>query len=168
MKDQDRIDLIKDEIQIYRKVHHKNVVKLFDVFEDHLAIILLFEHVDGPTLERTYQMMMKYFSKELVYFIYECLQTLGEIHSNKIVHRNINPITLMLRNPGKPGAMNPPLFMGFSKSMQLNKFGCVKAYNIQCRRLGFIAPELLSSDLKSFNINLYKSDVFSLGRTMYC
>ena len=74
----------------------------------------------------------------------------------------------MLRNPGKPGAMNPPVFLGFSKSMQLNKFGCVKACNIQCGRLGFIAPELLSSDSTSFNVNFYKSDIFSLGRTMYC
>ena len=167
--DEEQIDLIKQEIRLHKSVFHRSLPKLLEVYEETPAIILIFENFTGPTIEQVYETKIRYSDEEVILLLYQVLQVLGYLHSEKIVHRDINPANIILKKQGRPTSKNPAALVGLSRAVSLTKFGCINASNVQCGRLGFQAPELTRVYHQSeFDLNLFKSDVYSLGRVIYC
>src|SRR5690554_774960 len=44
-------DLMQNEVEACRKLHHKNIVKLLDYFTENNFVYLVFEHLKGKEIE---------------------------------------------------------------------------------------------------------------------
>jgi hypothetical protein len=67
-RDEVVLEKVRHELCIYKTIHHQNIVKLFEVFEDHLAVTLLFEYICGPTLELSTKAHFPYRNRDMICF----------------------------------------------------------------------------------------------------
>ena len=143
------------EIVCLRKANHPHVVRLWDVFETHLHVHLIFEYA----YENSLSIVMKknIFNEEDIYhFMYHFICTLKYLHDKKIVHENLNPDHILFFDKN------------FIDSFKICGFGCSTICNssipFNIRSVGeiFSAPELnLKSGFYGPNI-----DTFSMGKIL--
>ncbi|OUM68115.1 hypothetical protein PIROE2DRAFT_26272, partial [Piromyces sp. E2] len=90
--------LILREISILHKLDHKNIIKLYDVFETDKNIILQTEFAEGGELfERIVE--LGYYSEDMARkTIRELLDAIDYLHSQDIIHRDLKPENLLLIN----------------------------------------------------------------------
>jgi len=169
IEDEEAKEKALHEIEVYKGLVHKNIVELHEVFEDKLSLTLIFEYIQGPSIEKTYKLGFRYSTADIVCFLRECIETLQFIHSQGVFHRDINPMTVLLRNSGKVSPDNGPVFIGLSRALKLNSH--IKPEDCLCGRIGFIAPELYSvqdDNSQINNIDFAKVDVYGVGMVLYC
>jgi serine/threonine protein kinase len=93
-KDRVRLERIRVETQILKKLRHENIVRYLDEREERRTFYLVMEMIDGPTF------MDKYRRKPVDDSIVEALarrllEVLGHIHEQNIIHRDLNPKNIM-------------------------------------------------------------------------
>ena len=154
----EKISEIKQTIDIMRDLVHFSIVRLFEVFEDERHLHFIFDLIKGPTILNTCELGFRYKDIEIRWFLRYLLEVLQFIHSKEIVHRNLSPRTVFLRNRGRPGFNSKIVIMSLSHSKRVPRGGFVSCEPVG--NVGFEAPEVLN---KEEEIDLYKSDVFSAG-----
>jgi serine/threonine protein kinase len=94
-------ELFQREAQVLYQLHHPQVPKLLETFEDDARLFLAQEYIDGPTYRRVIEGRVahgKAFSEvEGIQFLWQMLPVLSYIHAQGIVHRDISPENIMLR-----------------------------------------------------------------------
>ncbi|XP_021941699.1 serine/threonine-protein kinase STE20-like, partial [Zootermopsis nevadensis] len=150
------LDRVYREIAILKKLHHPNIVKLFEVLddpvEDHLYLVFdLLERgevlevpTDTPLSE---EQAWKYFRDVVMGIEY--------LHYQRIIHRDIKPSNLLLSEDGH---------------VQIADFGVCNEFHGNDAALSstagtpaFIAPEALTNSKYSGKA----SDIWSMGVTLY-
>ena len=87
------------ECAILSSVHHPHVVRIYDQgFGEELAYIAM-EHLAGGTLRDLIQRRL--WPRQALALIAQAASGLAEIHRCGIVHRDVKPANLMLRNDGE-------------------------------------------------------------------
>jgi len=87
------------ECAILSSVHHPHVVRIYDQgFGEELAYIAM-EHLAGGTLRDLIQRRL--WPRQALALISQAAGGLAEIHRCGIVHRDVKPANLMLRNDGE-------------------------------------------------------------------
>jgi len=167
-RDEVVLEKVRHELCIYKTIHHQNIVKLYEVFEDHLAVTLLFEYICGPTLELSTKAHFPYRNRDMICFLKECLEVLHYLHKRGVVHRDINPLTVLLRSHGKVSPLNPPVFIGLSKSLVLHSRP-LTVEDVVCGRYGYVAPEVVRAQQTEdiSGVDLFKVDVYGVGLLLY-
>ena len=91
--------LFKKEYAIGSRLHHKGIVRYEALHEETDGVWIEQEFVAGETLNRKLESDPKYFCRgtRLEDFTMQLLSVLEYLHFNKIVHLDINPGNLMLR-----------------------------------------------------------------------
>ena len=162
----DLIEKVRNEVEVYREYHHEHIAKLYEVFEDHLAVTLVFEYVEGPSIEKIYRVPLKYRTRDLTSFLLYIIEAIDFLHGNNIVHRDIYPSNVILRSSGRIGEINPPILVGLSNFAKLDQKDNTNKPVVG--RFGYIAPELLQDNIHKTTIDLYKVDIFAVGLLLYC
>lgn len=156
-----------NEIRVYRRLRYQGIVKLLSIFEDPLAIYMIFEYIEGPTIEATFKLGFEFRNRDIYCFLFYCLDTLSYLHAQNISHRDINPLSIILSKVGWPGPYNYPYIIGLSKSLE-NSILQEKGVDCKVGRLGYMAPEMLrSTEGTGLEVDFFKADIFSLGLVMY-
>ena len=146
---------ILHEIKLMKKLRgHKNIVKLFEKFENKNYTFIVMENIIGGNLLQTVKKMTKLTENQSKNIFKQLIETLKYIHSKNIVHRDIKPhnILLTLNNEIK--------ICDFGVGKEILKGTLV---NETCGTPAYIAPELLYD--KPFDP--YKSDIWSCGVVLY-
>ncbi|HRB12118.1 MAG TPA: protein kinase [Vicinamibacteria bacterium] len=86
------------EARISGGLSHPNIVALFDVGETDGLPYLVFEHVDGPTLDVALARAGRLDSAETIRVVEQTAAALDFAHSKGIVHRDIRPANIILAN----------------------------------------------------------------------
>ena len=87
------------EARLAARLDHPNVVHVFDVGEDEDRPFIVMEHVDGGTLEdRLSRRRRSLDSDEGLRLLGQLCDGLGHAHARKLVHRDIKPQNLLLRD----------------------------------------------------------------------
>jgi serine/threonine protein kinase len=162
------VEKVRHELSIYKRMHHHNIVKLYEVFEDHLAVSLVFEYLSGPTIEQVSKAGFRFRNRDLICFLRECLDVIKYLHERGVVHRDINPLTVLLRSHGKVSPLNPPVFIGLSKSLVLHSRP-LTVEDVVCGRYGYVAPEVVRAQQTEdiSGVDLFKVDVYGVGLLLY-
>jgi Protein kinase domain len=87
------------EARLAARLDHPNVVQVFDVGEDEDRPYIVMEHVEGGTLEDRLNRRRGGLDRtEALRLLAQLCQGLGHAHAKKLVHRDIKPQNLLLRD----------------------------------------------------------------------
>jgi serine/threonine protein kinase len=87
------------EARLAARLDHPNVVQVFDVGEDEDRPFIVMEHVEGGTLEDRLNRRRRSLDRdEALRLLGQLCEGLGHAHAKKLVHRDIKPQNLLLRD----------------------------------------------------------------------
>ncbi|CAD8203102.1 unnamed protein product [Paramecium octaurelia] len=153
---QSDIDAIKKEISIFRLMNHPGVVNLIEVFENEQGYLIVYDSFEGGTLS---DMIKKYQipEQQAIKIIFRLLDSLSYIHEQSVLHRNLKPENILVKNVLAPNNVQISDFSLADFFRRDNKYLFTR-----CGTPGYVAPEILQD--KSYD---FKVDVYSLGVILY-
>lgn len=101
--DQINISLIK-EIKINNLLHHENIAKCYDIFEDDLSVYFVYEYLPMGTLYNYILKKRKQHlkDKKIISILEQIFFALAYLHEKiKIIHRDIKPTNFLVKKEGK-------------------------------------------------------------------
>ncbi|NNM82847.1 MAG: protein kinase [Burkholderiales bacterium] len=144
---------VSDEAKIVAKLRHRNIVTLFDAGEEEGVPYLVFEYVEGKTLEREIREEGRFSEKVALGIALQILEGLEEAHRFGIIHRDIKPANIMLDREGVPRIMDFGI-AGHFRAEGENQFLMGSPL--------YMAPEYVSKGIFG-----PQSDIFSAGMLLY-
>ncbi|CUG86721.1 protein kinase, putative [Bodo saltans] len=178
---------IETEIEIMKKLKHKNVVQLYEVIDDPSSqkMYLVMQYIaQGPICKLERDMTCPCFPEDRVASVVRQMITgLRYLHRHGVVHRDIKPENILLGehgriyladfgvaemfergdNPIVAGRVGTPMF--FAPEM----FDPIQSMDAAHRPNNNNAPGGISSDVSVAVVGLAAAvDVWALGVTMYC
>lgn len=153
------LDLFQRESQLLQKIDHPKIPKYIDYFqedeEDNVIYYLVYEYIEGKTLEEILKEGHKFTYKEVEDIIVKILDILDFLHNFNppIIHRDIKPNNIVMKD---------------DKEIYLVDFGAVKTLkskdNIESGTTfvgtyGFIPLEQMTGNTTP------QSDLYALGMT---
>eukprot|EP01017_Pseudomicrothorax_dubius_P027242 TRINITY_DN3111_c0_g1_i9.p1 TRINITY_DN3111_c0_g1~~TRINITY_DN3111_c0_g1_i9.p1 ORF type:complete len:367 (+),score=74.51 TRINITY_DN3111_c0_g1_i9:25-1125(+) len=160
--DKQRVFAIQREVSILQKLNHKNIIKLYDYYEDERVILLVLEYVKGESLTQRIKNedQPELEENDIKYFVGQLADALNYIHSMGIAHRDIKLDNILVDDNGYIKLID----FGFSVPIhQLNE--AKQANNptkIICGTPYYMAPELLDAERVSLS-----PDIWALGVLTY-
>jgi serine/threonine protein kinase len=87
-----------NEITIMRKLHHKNLMKIFGVYESLNSIYVCVELLAGGQLYDKIKTKYRFTSHEIRSIMRSILSGLEALHSLNIMHRDLKPENILFRS----------------------------------------------------------------------
>jgi serine/threonine-protein kinase len=87
-------------VLLAQKITHKNVVRIFDIGEDHGTAFLTMDFIEGVSLKDSIQERGKFPATEAVATIREVARALEAAHGEGVVHRDLKPQNIMIEKNG--------------------------------------------------------------------
>lgn len=142
---------IRREIEIHRKLKHKNILRMYGFFYDSERLYLILEYAGKGEFFKL--LNNKKFSEQTTsIYIKQLIDALIYMHDSDVIHRDIKPENLIL---------------GCDNNLKLADFGWAvknndKKRNTFCGTLEYLSPEMLNNQVHDHNI-----DVWCLGILTY-
>jgi len=87
---------LKEEIEILGSINHKNIIRLYDFYDEGSEMYLITELVEGGELFDRIVSKSTYSEKEARDVVQIILETIAALHKMDIVHRDLKPENLLL------------------------------------------------------------------------
>lgn len=139
------------------KLHHKNIVKVLDVFSENGTVYYVMEHVQGISLDK-YIKQQLFEEDEAIRIIGEIGDALAYLHDNMINHLDVKPANIILRND------RVPILIDFGISRHFDATGKPTTYSPTAATRGYAPPEQELGQIDRF---WPVADVYSLGATLF-
>ena len=150
----------RKEAENLSKLHHKNIVKVLEVFEENNTAYYVMEFIDGETLEDYIKRNGRLSADESLHIAREVCSALSYMHEHKMLHLDLKPKNIMRDTDG---------------GIHLIDFGLAKQYNENgepesSTTLGLGTPGYAPIEQAhykqdgSFPVTL---DIYALGATLY-
>lgn len=147
------ITKFRTEAQSAAGLAHPNIVNVYDVGEDHGVYFIVMELVEGITLKDYIEKKGRLAVREATSIAIQVSMGLEAAHHNNIVHRDVKPQNIIISTDGKVKVTDFGIARAASSNtISSNVMGSVHYSSPEQARGGY-------SD--------YKSDIYSLGITMY-
>jgi len=141
------------EARIVSKLHHPNIVQIYEAGEHEGRPYLVFEYVEGLSLRDLLKKQRTLSVSAALNLIRQIIDGIGSAHQQGVVHRDLSPANIMIAKNGSPRVMD----FGIS-----NLFGKKSASSELSGTIRYMSPEHFSD--KPIGP---ASDVFSLGLIFY-
>jgi len=138
--DQEELKLLGREIDIMKKVQHRNVLRLIEIYETDNALSLVMELVNGGEL--FYKIVDKgsYSEREARDIIRQLVEGVDYLHGKGIAHRDLKPENLLCSESDE-GVVIKIADFGLSKA-----FANGSVLETSCGTPDYAAPEVLRMD----------------------
>ncbi|KAG6950395.1 hypothetical protein JG687_00014332 [Phytophthora cactorum] len=147
-------ELLRTEIAILKLVHHPNIIRLYDVYEDRQYIFIVTELVSGGELFNRIVGRARYTEVEARLVMRPLLESVNYLHRLGIVHRDLKPENILCGE-----ALTDLKIADFGLSKLVHPEELMK---MPCGTLNYVAPEVLA--LVGYG---READIWSLGVIMY-
>ncbi|MFA5162052.1 MAG: protein kinase [Elusimicrobiales bacterium] len=144
-----------EEARITAKLRHPNIVDIYSINEEGADIYLVFEFVDGKTLENLLTRYRHIPAKQCVAISNHILSALDYAHSKGVVHRDLKPSNIMVADDGFVRVMD----FGIAQLARLAT--ATRAGADISGTLAYMAPEQHLGKYDS------RADIFAFGATLY-
>eukprot|EP00828_Plagiopyla_frontata_P025011 TRINITY_DN3194_c0_g1_i1.p1 TRINITY_DN3194_c0_g1~~TRINITY_DN3194_c0_g1_i1.p1 ORF type:complete len:545 (+),score=79.63 TRINITY_DN3194_c0_g1_i1:2-1636(+) len=155
---------LANEVSIMRQLQHKNVLKLYEMFETVHSLYLVMMLVTGGDLNQKIidKSIRKYSEIQLIFR--RMLEAINYIHKQNIMHRDLKLDNILILSEKE---QLEPIIVDFGLSTHQG-IDIESVLFKRCGTPGFVAPEVLN--FKDNDTVLYnnKCDIFSLGAIFYC
>jgi serine/threonine-protein kinase len=152
------IDLFRQEAQILSNLKNTQIPSLYDYFEDQGNLYLVQEWIDGISLGNLVERSGPLTVVKVKQILTELLEILDYLHQAKVLHRDIKPDNIILRQPDQK-----PVLIDFG-SVKQSLHTILHQTSIPCSVMtlspGFSPPEQVAG--RPLNCS---SDLYSLGMT---
>ena len=150
----EQLKVIQNEAEILSSINNEHIVKYYDSFLDNESFNIVMEYCDGLDLRKyinEHKETNKLIEKDLIYHIIsDICKGLKEIHSKKLIHRDLKPDNLFLTGDLKVKIGD----FGIAKQLNnINEYAKTKAGTML-----YMAPEIINGE--KYN---NKVDIWSLG-----
>jgi len=146
---------LENEIQILKKVDHKNIILLKEVFESSSKLYLVMELVTGGELFNKIVEIGAYSEQIAKDLVRQIIQGVKYLHSLNIAHRDLKPTNLLL----KSNDTNEIKIADFGLSKILGPDSMMQT---ACGTPIYVAPEVLKGEGYDKEV-----DLWSVGVIMY-
>ena len=151
------------EAKLSHQFNHPNIVKVFDVGSDFQTgfLFIAMEYVEGKTLHDLAK-EQPFTEEQLNAVLVSMANALNELMAVRVVHRDIKPSNIMLTNDGVYKLMD----LGIAKSESNSHVAGDMTLTLEQSTIGtpnYASPEQCRS---AHNVD-YRSDIYSLGATLY-
>jgi len=151
---EEELMLLHREIDIMRKLQHKHIIALYDVFEDSEKIYLILELVTGGELFDQIVSRGVYSERDAAQVVSQILEAVSYMHSNGIAHRDLKPENLLCG--GADGRQIKVTDFGLSKDFGKGNL------RTSCGTPDYVAPEVLKGQTYDNSV-----DIWSVGVICY-
>ena len=146
------------ETNLMKKLNHKNVTKILEMFEDKKYILIIMEYINGGNLFSFVKKRRKLSEKTAKYLFRQIIEGIKHIHENNIVHRDIKLENILIDVNNNVKICD----FGIGKILSSNK----ELLYDQCGTPMYMAPEIfLSSKKKGYEGP--PVDIWSSGIALY-
>lgn len=151
---EDNFNKFLTEIEIYKELRHRHVVKLFEVFKSEHSLFLIMEYAPKGDLYTILNTKTKFSETEARHYFRQMISALVYCHAKGYAHRD-----LKLEN----------LFLDDLNDIKIGDFGLAgklkpsTLMNTSCGSLRYAAPEILRGKLYSGEL----ADVWSIGVILF-
>lgn len=144
---------IQREVEIMKKLHHANVVRVLDSFHDQFGVSIVLEYVDGGSLASIVRKCGCMPESLVAIYMDQVLQGLQYLHEHGVIHRDIKGGNILLSKEGV---------------CKLVDFGCAAAVaNDMSKRVTVVGtPYWMAPEVVSMSGQLPTSDIWSFGATV--
>ncbi|WP_448561229.1 protein kinase domain-containing protein [Trichothermofontia sp.] len=150
-------ELFQREANVLWQIKHPQIPQFHATFEQGKRLFLVQDFVEGPTysalLEKRKAENRAFSEAEVLHLMQELLPVLQHIHSHNIIHRDISPDNIILRQLDKK-----PVLIDFGVVKELAgkvQGGEAPAKGTTVGKLGYAPPEQLQTGKASPNSDLY-------------
>lgn len=147
---------IQNEITVHRKLHHPNIVKFAEHFEDEENIYILFEYYSKNNLKNYIKKFGKLSEKLAKSFAWQLLLAIRHLHDKNIVHRDIKLGNILISSENEVKLGN----FGLAAKLK-NKEEMLKTV---CGSCNYLAPEILDNDDEGYSFSV---DIWAFGIVLY-
>lgn len=144
-----------DEARTVALLHHPGIVEIYTIFEEDENIYLVFEHVDGQTLDLLLSREMRIPFDRALQMFGETAGALAYAHAKNVVHRDLKLSNIMLSTEGNIKVMDFGLARHAQESLARVSKGEVVGSP------AYMAPE------QELGVSSVESDIYSLGVCLY-
>jgi len=153
--------LLKKEIDVVNLLHHKNILRLHDAYEDKDEMVTVHEFISGPEVfekicEPGYQMTEEQVKK----YMKDICEAVRHMHDRNVIHLDLKPENLVLQsnNPLGPGHEPKVKIVDFGLACKLDPHEICK---ISTSAADYAAPEILERDSVGFYTDMWAVGVLS-------
>ncbi|OIO04743.1 MAG: hypothetical protein COX65_03590 [Elusimicrobia bacterium CG_4_10_14_0_2_um_filter_56_8] len=143
-----------EEARTVALLHHPGIVEIYTIFEEEENIYLVFEHVDGQTLDKVLDTEARIPFDRAQQMFGETAGALAYAHSKNVVHRDLKLSNIMLSAEGGVKVMDFGLAWRAKESMARVSREVVGSP-------AYMAPE------QELGVSSVESDLYSLGVCLY-
>ncbi|MBN4083792.1 serine/threonine protein kinase [Mycoplasma sp. CSL10137] len=142
----------RNEVQLLKKINHKHIPKIIEDYEDDFESYYVMEYIDGETLYSLLKKTKRISIHLANNYIRQIAETLGELHSRNIIHRDLKSQNIMISKDHDVKILD----LGISVSRDTKKL--TRENSVVCSPY-YAAPEFLNPKLKKTKA----VDIYSLG-----
>jgi len=141
---------LENEICILKRCTHRNIVRLFDIYEDSSSFWLVMELIQGGDLFS--EVEKGAFNEMKAHSIFcQVIDGLRFLHSNHIVHRDIKLENILMKDHSIVKLTD----FGFSKILKHD----ADYMKTRCGTPIYVAPEILNGELYTDSVDIWSSGV---------
>ena len=152
LEDQDDLERVRREIQIMKKIRHKNIIQLYEIMESKRNLYLVMENCENKELFDYIVSKKRLKEEEALKFFQQIIDGIEYIHQMNICHRDLKPENILL---------------DANFNIKISDFGLSKIYTkslaTPCGTPSYAPPEML----KGKEYNGLKSDIWSAGIILF-
>ncbi|ORX87490.1 Pkinase-domain-containing protein [Anaeromyces robustus] len=144
------------EIKIQKSLHHQNIVRFYDVFEDSENVYMIIEICRNNTLVELLKKRKRLTEPEVRFYMLQLIDATIYMHKKHVIHRDLKLGNLLLDD---------------NMDLKIADFGLAAMIQHEgerkktiCGTPNYIAPEVLFDSGKGHS---YEVDIWSLGVIMY-
>lgn len=152
----------KKEATILRQLLHTRIVRVIDVFEANGTAYYTMDYIDGESLSMRLKALKggAMMESEVRKYLEQILEALEYVHSEGVLHLDLNPGNIMIDNKGKV------ILIDFGTSKQIEAVdgkSLSSSSNIAYTR-GFAPTEQIEGEIDKMGTH---TDMYALGATLY-
>ena len=144
----------KNEARAAGRLHHPNIVGVYEYGEDDKVAFIAMEYVDGTGLREYLNRKARFEFGQLIAIASQLLQALEFAHARGVVHRDIKPANLILTAGG---------------TLKVADFGIARIDTTSLTMTGMVmgTPSYMSPEQCQGRDSDHRSDLFSSGVVLY-